>query len=62
MSRFVMHFGTALAGSLAVAYAIANNIQQFYCITGIALFSTLLMSIAGVCVYELAKKRAGGRA
>lgn len=62
MSRFIVYFATALVGSAGVAFATANTIQQFYNITGIALFSTLLVAIAGVCVYELARKRAGGSA
>jgi hypothetical protein len=59
MSKFIGYFSASLVGSAVVAFATASNIHQFYNITLLALFSTLLVAVAGVAVYELLRKRPG---
>ena len=59
MSKFIMYFTVSLLGSAGIAFSTANNIHQFYNITLMVLFSTLLVAVAGVTVYELLRKRPG---
>ena len=60
MSKFIIYYMVSLSASAAIAFATAKTLDQFFNITGIALFSILLLAIAGVATTEVAHRRLGG--